>query len=180
MSLTDLSAPYCPGPGTHLSPGFDYSYVDEDEDQCWGWGICHPAVSNRDEEECSVCPAPNPATWRVVEDLEYTVTCRTSSATVSFDLEKVAEVGWLDGYTVELNYTDTVDMSRATTRTIADYSRKEDVVQGIMSNYMFCLNFMEQAVVAAAFCKVALTFLEVLELICFFSPATQSTPLDFF
>ena len=65
--------------------------MDEDEDQCWGWGVCHPTVSNRDEEECSSCPAPHPNTWRVVEDLEYTVTCRTSSATVSFDLEKVEE-----------------------------------------------------------------------------------------
>ena len=160
-------------------PGFEYSYVDEDEDQCWGWGVCHPAVTNRDEEECSSCPAPHPNTWRVVEDLEYTVTCRTSSATVSFDLEKVEEVGWLEGYTVELNYTDTEDMSMATTRTIADYSRKEEVVQGIESNYMFCLNFIGKAEVAAAFCKVALTFLDVLELNCIFSPATLSTPLDF-
>ena len=48
------------------------------------------------------------------------------------------EVGWLNDYTVYLEYSEQEDMSQAETRMISDYHQKTFTIERIYANVKFC------------------------------------------
>ena len=80
------------------------SVLPERQQKCWGWGECHPAVVNRQNFDCSVCPTEDPTTW-IPDDLNFKVTCEEEEGTLSFQLDNLLEVKWLHWASLELAYS---------------------------------------------------------------------------
>ena len=119
----------------------------ERDRKCWGWGECHPAVVNRQNFDCSVCPTEDPTTW-IAGDLNFKVTCEEEEGTLSFQLDKLLEVKWLHWASLELAYSTSSqgDFREPVTsaagiqkRTISDLTR-------------ICLNFKEGIKMKQAIC----------------------------
>merc|ERR1712130_29291 len=89
--------------------------VDDEADNCWGWEDCAPDLLDRIDEQCEHCPKKdNLTSWREKEDVEFNVTCYQNSAVVNFNLEKMHEVGWMEGVKVErLLYKDGIVQDKA-------------------------------------------------------------------
>ena len=68
----------------------------ERQQKCWGWGECHPAVVNRHNFDCSICPTENPTTW-TAEDLNFEVACEDEVGTVSFQLDNLLRPNGFSG-----------------------------------------------------------------------------------
>ena len=127
--------------------------LDDNSDDCWGWGLCHPLLTSRDADSCGHCPNSNPDTWHQQKDLQFSVRCQDSSATIHFNLERMDEAGWLKGFIVSLEYSENDDMSKAKTKLISDYQQKEITIHKIYSNYKFCLILNRNSEVKE-FCEV--------------------------
>ena len=59
------------------------TFCSERQRKCWGWGECHPAVVNRHNFDCSICPTEDPTTW-TADDVNFKVTCGDDVGTLSF------------------------------------------------------------------------------------------------
>ena len=64
------------------------------------------------------------------------------------------EVGWLNDYTVYLEYSEQEDMSQAETRMISDYHQKTFTIERIYANVKFCLTLKKKTAVKQ-FCEVS-------------------------
>ena len=69
------------------------SVLLERQQKCWGWGECHPAVVNRNDFDCSICPTADPSTW-TPEDIHFEVACDDDVGTLSFRLDNLLEANW--------------------------------------------------------------------------------------
>ena len=119
----------------------------ERQKKCWGWGECHPAVVNRHQFDCSICPTEDPRTW-TGQDFNFEVTCKEEEGTVTFQLDNLLEVKWLQWASLELAYSTSSqgDFRELITsaagiqkRTISDLTR-------------ICLNFKEGINIKQAIC----------------------------
>ena len=71
---------------------------------CWGWGECHPAVVNRNDSNCSMCPSADPSTWKD-DDVHFEVKCKGDVGTANFQLDDLLETQWLDSLSLQLVYS---------------------------------------------------------------------------
>ena len=119
----------------------------ERDRKCWGWGECHPAVVNRQNFDCSVCPTADPTTW-TADDLNFKVTCEEEKGTMSFQLDNLLEVKWLQWASLELAYS---------TSSQGDFREPITSAAGIQKRTIsnlthICLNFKEGINMKQAIC----------------------------
>ena len=124
-----------------LSEGADdYEEGSADGDPCWMEGQCHPFSRHVDSVDCNHCPNQNPATWRE-QDVELGVNCKKDSATITFNLDNLNDVGWLDRLSVMITYTNKTEEESII---LPDFYMYEMAIPDLKSGskYNFCLKFM--------------------------------------
>ena len=120
-------------------------------------GQCHPSSRYVDSVDCTHCPNKNPATWRE-QDVELEVNCKKDLAKISFNLDNLNDVQWLDPLTVMITYTNKTVEKHITLPDVTYLYEMTipDLMPG--SKYNFCLKFMADLdggfVEVAGFCKV--------------------------
>jgi len=139
-----------------LSEGVDYyEEGSSDGDPCWIEGQCHPESRQVDSVDCNQCPNQNPTTWRP-KDVVLGVDCKKDSARITFNLDNLNDIGWLDRFTVMLTYTNKTVDERIILPDLFMYEMTiPDLKSG--SKYNFCLKFMVDSagdfLEVAGFCK---------------------------
>ena len=61
-------------------------------------------VVNREDFDCSICPTEDPSTWKE-DDVHFEVTCDGDVGTLSFKLDDLLEVKWLESLSLQLVYS---------------------------------------------------------------------------
>ena len=123
-----------------LSEGADdYEEGSADGDPCWIEGQCHPFSRHVDSVDCNHCPNQNPATWRE-QDVELGVNCKKDSATITFNLDNLNDVGWLDRLSVMITYTNKTEEEHII---LPNFYMYEMTIPELKSGskYNFCLKF---------------------------------------
>ena len=59
---------------------------------------------NREDFDCSICPTEDPSTWKE-DDVHFEVTCDGDVGTLSFKLDDLLEVKWLESLSLQLVYS---------------------------------------------------------------------------
>ena len=120
----------------------------ERQKRCWGWGECHPAVVNRHQFDCSICPTEDPRTW-TDQDFNFEVTCKEEEGTVTFQLDNLLEVKWLQWASLELAHsTSTQENVLEAISSTAGIQKR--TITGL--NHI-CLKFMEGINTKREICK---------------------------
>ena len=120
----------------------------ERQKRCWGWGECHPAVVNRHQFDCSICPTKDPNTW-AGSDIDFEVACGDEVGTLSFQLDNLLEVNWLQEVSVELAYT-TSSQGQFRDLITSEKGIQKRTITGL--NHI-CLKFMEGINTKREICK---------------------------
>ena len=102
---------------------------------------------NRNNFDCSICPTTDPTTWTEV-DLDFEITCGDEEGTLSFQLDNLIEVNWLQEVSVELAYT---------TSSQGDFRELITPEEGIQKRTItdlvqICLNFKQETFIKQAIC----------------------------
>ena len=102
---------------------------------------------NRHNFDCSICPTEDPSTW-TADDLNFKVTCEEEEGTLSFQLDNLLEVKWLQWASLELAYS---------TSSQGDFNELITSSAGIQKRTftnltLICLNFKEGIDMKQAIC----------------------------
>ena len=125
----------------------DLLSLSERQKRCWGWGECHPAVVNRHQFDCSICPTEDPRTW-TDQDFNFEVTCKEEEGTVTFQLDNLLEVKWLQWASLELAHsTSTQENVLEAISSTAGVQKR--TITGLTH---ICLKFMEGIKTKHAIC----------------------------
>ena len=102
---------------------------------------------NRHNFDCSICPTVDPSTW-TADDLNFELTCEQEEGTLSFQLDNLLQVKWLQWASLELAYTTSSqgDFREPITSTAGIHKR-------VISDLTFiCLNFKQGTIIKQAIC----------------------------
>ena len=102
---------------------------------------------NRHQFDCSICPTEDPSTW-TGSDLDFEVTCGEEERTLSFQLDNLLEVNWLQEVSVELAYTTSSQGQFRDLITSVEGFQKRTITDLVQ----ICLNFKQDTSIKQAIC----------------------------